>query len=84
MIRLGLNKMNEDKTAKKQLIGHLTSNPEYVRCLESIADPEERRKVKAFTEEIFVNIFGGLASLHRFAELAGKKVVKSEQDISKK
>lgn len=75
--------MNEDKAAKKQLISRLTSNPEYVRCIESIADPEERRKVKAFTEEIFVNIFGGLASLYRFAETTGKKVDKTEEDISK-
>jgi len=69
---------------KKDLIKLLHENADYTSSLETIKDEEERRKVRAFTEDVFVNFCVGLknivAALEKKQEMDNKKA----ESISKK
>lgn len=74
--------MKPDIFSKKGLLEFLSNNKEYSACLSSIKNEEERRKVKAFTEEIFLNVFNGVLNLHKVAEVKKREDEKPE-DIPK-
>lgn len=70
--------MKPDIFSKKGLLEFLSNNKEYSTCLASIKDEEERRKVKAFTEDVFVNIFKGILNVHKASDLKKREDEKSE------
>lgn len=75
--------MKPDIFSKKGLLEFLSNNKEYSACLASIKDEEERRKVKAFTEDVFVNIFKGILNVHKASDLKKREDEKPE-NIPKK
>lgn len=73
--------MNSDIFSKKGLLEILANNKQYAACLAALKNDEERRKVKAFTEDIFLNVFNGVFSVNKSIE--SKKENEKSEDIPK-
>ena len=69
---------------KKELVKLLNENADYTSTLETIKDEEERRKIKAFTEDVFVNFFTGLKNVVAVLQKKNDMDNKSSESISKK
>lgn len=69
---------------KKDLVKLLHENTDYTSTLETVKDEEERRKIKAFTEDVFVNFFTGLKNVVAVLQKKNDMDNKSGESISKK
>lgn len=69
---------------KKELVKLLNENADYTSTLETIKDEEERRKIKAFTEDVFVNFLAGLKNVVAVLQKKSDMDNKSGESISKK
>jgi len=73
--------MNPDIFSKKGLLEILANNKQYAACLAALKNDEERRKVKAFTEDVFLNVFNGVLNVKKSIE--SKKGDEAVEDIPK-
>jgi hypothetical protein len=74
-----------NKEDKKKNLSLLTENELYKNILSSLKDNEERRKIKAFAEDIFMNLMEGLQDAKKLVEENPEKVAEyAEKHIPKK
>lgn len=76
--------MNKD--AKKKYLEYLSNSKIYTESLEKIPDENEKKKIKAFAEEFYLNFVEGLVTMkkaiednpEKLAEVMGKRIPKEE------
>lgn len=67
-----------DRDKKKDFLKMLHDNRSYVAALESIESAADRKKVKAFAEDLFLNLVEGLAAGARLVQENPEKVAEIE------
>jgi len=74
-----------DKNKKKEYLDQLSSNELFRMSLEKASTEEERRRIKAFAEDVFLSIIeAGLAVKKAYEENPEKMVEVMTNHISKK
>jgi hypothetical protein len=76
--------MNKD--TKKKYLDYLATSKIYTESLEKIPDENEKKKIKAFAEEFYLNFVEGLVTMkkaiednpEKLAEVMGKRIPKEE------
>jgi len=77
--------MTVDNKTRRRMIELLNSDEDHRTLLTAIKDPEERRKIKALTEDYYVNFLGGLLDVQKLIEVQSLDLSDlSDGDIPKK
>jgi len=54
-----------DKKEKKQYLETLIGNELFVECLKKAPNDVERKKIKAFAEDVFINLIEGFSVMQK-------------------
>ena len=73
-----------DNATKKKYLQQLQEEKNYKDILARVENEEERKKIKAFTEDVYLNLIEGFAALRKvvvehpekLAEVASKRIPK--------
>jgi len=73
-----------DNSTKKKYLQQLQEEQNYKDLLARVESEEERKKIKAFTEDVYLNLIEGFAALkkvvvehpEKLAEVAAKRIPK--------
>jgi len=64
-----------DKKEKKQYLETLVANELFLDCLKKASSDVERKKIKAFAEDIFINLIEGFSIMQKVVVENPEKVV---------
>ena len=64
-----------DKKEKKQYLEMLVANELFLDCLKKASSDVERKKIKAFAEDIFINLIEGFSVMQKVVVENPEKVV---------
>jgi hypothetical protein len=79
--------MTMDKDTKKKCLEYLASSKFYSDALQNVPDESERKKIKVFAEEFYINFMEGLLAIkkvseehpEKLAEAIGKRIPNNEK-----
>jgi hypothetical protein len=66
-----------DKDTKKKCLDYLATSKFYADALEKVPDESERKKIKLFAEDFYINFMEGLLAIKKVSEEHPEKLVEA-------